>query len=342
MKLDLKTESILNEVLEGLKKPSKSISSKFFYDSKGCELFQKITGLEEYYLTRCEREILENVGSSLQKYLDSNAIEFIEIGPGDGSKGKLVLSQMLNAYANIEYFGIDICNHALDELKKEFSSLSKKIEPKLVVGDYLKFSNLPLIKNTNRKIVCFFGSSIGNLNHKESTSFVQEVSQVLADGDYFLIGFDLKKDRELMTRAYNDSQGITREFNLNLLTRFNRELGSDFDKSKFQHLEFYDEKLGAMVSFLVSTEDQVVHIGEEKIIFIAGERIHTESSYKYDELDIKNLVLNTDLTIVDQFLDSKKYFNCVLFKKVEKSASHKIKKSTVKTLEDSRDKLWAT
>lgn len=346
MNRDLKTQQNLKEVLEGLKKSSKTISSKFFYDSKGSELFQKITQLDEYYLTRCEREILQSIGPSLEKHLGGDAVELIEIGPGDGSKGRLVLSQLLSNPKQIEYFGIDICDHALEELKKVFSSLPQKIDPQLVLGDYLKFSNLPLIKNNKRKVVCFFGSSIGNLSHAESTSFIQEVSQVLTDGDCFLIGFDLKKDHNIMTKAYNDSLGVTREFNLNLLTRFNREFGSNFDLSKFKHLEYYDEQLGAMVSYLISTSDQIVSIGDENIKFNVGEKIHTESSHKYDEKDIQNLISNSDLIIADQFLDSKKYFNCVLFKKVDQISRSKSQKIATNvnadTAADSKAFLWAT
>ena len=346
MKFDSKKQEELNEVLEGLKKPYKSISSKFFYDSKGCELFQKITQLDEYYLSRCEREILSNIGPALQKHVGNYNIEFIEIGPGDGSKGRLVLSQLLTKETNIEYFGIDICDQALTELKREFSQLPQKIDPQLVLGDYLKFSNLPLAKNKKRKIVCFFGSSIGNLSHEESTQFIKEVSQALTDGDYFLIGFDLKKDLEVMTKAYNDSLGITREFNLNLLTRFNREFNADFDKTQFDHLEYYSEQVGAMVSFLVSKTDQTVSLGSEKIEFKAGEKIHTESSHKYNENDIQNLISKSDLVIADQFLDSKKYFNCVLFKKVDQISRSKLQKTATSvnadTTADSKAFVWAT
>jgi len=342
MNLDSKTQQNLKEVLEGLKKSSKTISSKFFYDSKGSELFQKITQLDEYYLTRCEREILQSIGPSLQKHLGGDAVELIEIGPGDGSKGRLILSQLLSNPKQIEYFGIDICDHALGELKNEFSKLPQKIEPQLVLGDYLKFSNLPLVKNNKRKVVCFFGSSIGNLSHTESTSFIQEVSQVLADGDCFLIGFDLKKDHDIMSKAYNDSLGITRDFNLNLLTRFNREFGSNFDLSKYKHLEYYDEPLGAMVSYLISTSDQIVSIGDENIKFRAGEKIHTESSYKYNEKDIQKLISNSDLVIADQFLDSKKYFNCILFKKVEKISRIRWRKLNTDLATEPKVNSWAT
>ncbi len=319
MKPQRVNHEMLDEVLRGLKTPSKSISSKYFYDARGCELFQQITELEEYYLTRSEREILQWIGEPLQDHLGQENIDLIEIGPGDGSKGKLIVSQLLGGASQLNYFGVDICDRALDELKQHFSSLPRKVDPRLILGDYLNFSNLPLSKNERRKLICFFGSSIGNLTHEESAKFIREVSQSLSEGDFFLIGFDLKKDRNLMTRAYNDSKGVTREFNLNLLTRFNRELGATFDVSSFEHLEYFDESCGAMVSYLVSKKDQDVVIGGEVIRFCANERIHTESSFKYSHEDIQKLIDGSGLSIAESFFDSKKYFSCVLFQKNSRS-----------------------
>lgn len=308
-----------SDIISTLSREKKSIPSKYFYDHIGCELFQQITGLDEYYLTRCEKEILSTSIPSILKRVNAGVLDVIEIGPGDGSKAVLISEEMVCQGQAFNFFGLDICEKALDELKQNFQSLESRIGRKIdhgsLVGEFSDVQKLLQKASRNRKLVLFLGSSIGNLPLAEARRFLQEVARGLANDDFLLVGFDLKKDIEILTRAYNDKKGITAKFNLNLLERINRELGADFDASAFFHHEFYDKEIGAMTSFLVSKKDQVVTIDGIKIKFKANEYVHTEYSFKYSEADIKSLVKGIGLRLVDDFRDQRSYFSCALFQK---------------------------
>ncbi|MGZ3773278.1 MAG: L-histidine N(alpha)-methyltransferase [Pseudobdellovibrionaceae bacterium] len=319
MNLEKNTE-MLDEILNSLGKPNKSISSKFFYDSVGCELFQRITELEEYYLTRCEKEILSNFIGDVVNIVNKDVIDIIEIGPGDGTKAALIAEQLIKKGQKFNFYGLDICEKALEELKRNFDILEKRmnteIKPEILIGEFNQINNLLGEKSKNKRLVLFLGSSIGNLTPKESQSYMKRVSESLNPDDFLFVGFDLKKAHDVLNRAYNDAKGLTSDFNLNLLARFNRELKADFLLDQFYHHEIYDAEMGAMTSYLVSKCDQVVQVGDHSINFDKNEKIHTEYSFKYSHEDILALIENTGLEISQEFFDEKNYFSCVLFKKI--------------------------
>ncbi|MGR3319298.1 MAG: L-histidine N(alpha)-methyltransferase [Candidatus Anammoxibacter sp.] len=300
------------QVLEGLSQEPKSISSSFFYDQKGSEIFQQITELDEYYLTNCEFDILNNQKKSIADIFINEPFNFIELGSGDGKKTFVLLEEFTKQRLDFKYIPIDISKDAMESLftkiRNNLNGNGLVVEG--LVGDY--FDGMKeLIKHTKRRnFVLFLGSSIGNFNKAEAEKFLRQLWYTLNPGDYVLIGFDLKKDLNVLHKAYNDSKGVTSEFNLNLLTRLNNTLGADFDRSAFLHQGIYDVQLGAMESFLISTKEQTVKIDalDKEFSFKPWEGIHTEYSYKYTQSEIETLAADTGYDVANHLYDSKRYF----------------------------------
>jgi len=309
----------LKDVDKGLSSSPKFLSSKYFYDEIGDELFVQIMNLPEYYLTRAEFEIFSKKTQKLINSLEVNNNEhfqLIELGAGDGTKTKELLKELVSQNFNFNYVPIDISQHTLDKLKNNL----KKELPQLSVtqqqGDYFEVLS-SFKKNDTKKVVLFLGSNIGNLNDELSAKFIQQLSDSLQKGDYLLLGVDLIKSRDIVLPAYHDSQGITAKFNLNLLTRINKELGGDFDISKFEHAPEYTEEEGIAKSNIVSTHNQVVEIKKlnKSFVFEKGETIHTEISRKYNDKTISKITKNTDFSIEKKILDSNKYFADYILKR---------------------------
>ena len=303
-------EKFALDILTGLSEPRKSIPSIYHYDAEGSRLFNKITELPEYYLTRCEIETLKRNIDRIAGYMKSESINLIEFGPGDGNKTRILIEHFLNQGLKFQYIPIDISYSALDELHQAFKKSYPKLELKGLVADY--FSGIKWLNNEydRKNVVLFLGSNIGNFNQAKSKLFLRNLWNHLNDGDIAIIGFDLKKDIDLLLRAYNDSQGVTAEFNLNLLKRINRELAGEFDISNFRFFATYDVFSGAMESYLVSLEKQEVIIGEigKSFHFDPWEPIHTEYSYKYLESDILDLAKDTGFILKENLYDEEKYF----------------------------------
>jgi L-histidine Nalpha-methyltransferase len=301
------------DVLVGLSERKKTISSKYFYDEEGSKLFQQIMHLPEYYLTRCEFEILEKSGPAISEFVANEKWNLVELGPGDGLKTNLLLMQFLREQVDFQYVPIDISESALQNLVNNLQNQIPRLEVRGLVSDY--FSGLKWLNKLNspdrKNFVLFLGSNIGNFNYSRARVFLRSLWNSLNHGDLVLIGFDLKKDIDLMLAAYNDSQGITEKFNLNLLNRINRELGGNFDVSRFQHFANYDVFSGAMESYLVSQAEQKVFIEEigQTFYFEPWEPIHTEYSYKFLQSDIESLAAETGYLVENEFQDSNRYFS---------------------------------
>lgn len=306
-----------NEVLKGLKSPVKNISSKFFYDEVGSDLFNQITEQEEYYLTSCEKEILLTHGAKIISRIPFDELALVDFGSGDGSKAVLLLQAILDAQKIAEYVVIEISPKALSETVERVTTECPPVKIQSHQADFSWALDHLSKLSDKRKLVAFFGSSIGNFEPQHAQDFFRKLSEQLDFGDYALIGFDLKKDQNVLHAAYNDRAGLTAQFNLNLLERFNKELDADFDLSGFKHFEKYNLQLGAMESYLISTRDQVVHLRKlnAAIRFSKGEPVHTEYSFKYDESDIAGLIAGTSLSIEEFFYDKRRYFLSALFKK---------------------------
>jgi dimethylhistidine N-methyltransferase len=298
------------DVLVGLSETPKRLSSRYFYDDYGSELFQKIMDLPEYYLTKCELDIFKRHRKKIADLVKYKSFNLIELGAGDGRKTSILLDYFLKHKFDFSYIPIDISEGAMKHLMDNLNQQFPQLRSDGIVAEY--FAGLKwLRKLTDRlNLVLFLGSNLGNFNGSQSRVFLRNLWNTLNDGDYLITGFDLKKDINLMRRAYNDSQGITGEFNLNLLRRINRDLGGNFDLEKFNHYASYDVFTGAMESYMVSLEKQVVYIDtlNQAFDFEAWEPIHTEYSYKYLESDIADLAEATGFQIEIQLFDSKKYF----------------------------------
>lgn len=298
------------DVLSGLSAKEKYLPCKYIYDERGSRLFQEIMSLPEYYLTRCEIEILEKYKRTLSRLLRSERFNLIDLGAGDGLKTKILLRQFLKDGLDFHYVPIDISEQALlcmsGELEREFPDLSVR---GLVTEYFNGICYLAEYKDY-RNFVLFLGSNIGNFTPEESNNFLTHLKDCLNENDLVLIGFDLKKEREVMIRAYNDSRGITAEFNLNLLRRINLELGGNFDLNSFRYYSTYDARLGAITSYLISSKKQRVFITahNREFSFKKWEPIHTESSYKYSTEDISRLAEGAGFGIIENYYDDQRGF----------------------------------
>lgn len=299
------------DVIKGLSKsPQKTLPSKYFYDKKGDELFVKIMALPEYYLTRAEMEIFKNKTEELISALYLNKKEkydIIELGAGDGTKTIHLLKKLISLEFDFEYIPVDISKNALEGLNTYLKNELPDIVVKPNHTDYFKALN-DLKQDGRTKIILFLGSNIGNLLDEQATDFIYHLGSSLYKGDKIILGVDLKKSKEIVLPAYNDSQKITAEFNLNLLDRINNELGANFDRNNFEHYPDYDEEIGIAKSYIKSLKEQWVKIDEQWFHFIKDELIHTEVSRKYDDEIIKQILSKTDITWEYKIMDSKNLF----------------------------------
>lgn len=298
------------DVLKGLSHKNKYLSSKYFYDPKGSELFNQITRHRDYYLTNCELEILNSHKGELSQLLSNESFNLIELGPGEGIKARILIDQFLQDSREFTYFTIDISQKYLNQLVKQFHEDLPQLKLKAINSDFFKGLKWLSSHSKRRNIVLFLGSSIGNFDRESTLKFLHEIWQDLQDGDYFLVGFDLRKNIDVLIQAYNDSDGITREFNLNLLSRINRELNADFDRTAFNHFATYNVYSGAMESYLISSKEQNVSVKalNQSFHFHEFEPIHVEYSYKYLRSQIEEFALISGFEIVKNFSDSKGYF----------------------------------
>lgn len=306
-------EQFKKDVYNGLSTNPKSLPSKYFYDKNGDELFVQIMHLPEYYVTRAELDIFTNQTQNIVDALELKPniyFELIELGAGDGLKTKELLNLLDEKNYEFNYFPVDISQNALDNLEntiiKEFPNVSIKKKQ----GDY--FQVLESLKNTNhQKIILFLGSNIGNMTDEIASKFIYQLGANLSENDKLYLGVDLIKSASIVLPAYNDSKGITKAFNLNLLERINRELGGVFDIDKFSHQPEYIAKEGIAKSFLVSDVKQKVYIKEiaKTFSFEKGEKIATEISRKYNDEIVQKIIKKTDFRITDKLTDSKSYFS---------------------------------
>ena len=300
------------EVQQGLDSTPKTLPSKYFYDEKGDALFVKIMNSPEYYLTRCEFDIFKNKTQELINSFDiekDSYFELIELGAGDGLKTKELLKVLVNEKYNFDYLPIDISSNALSLLKEDLKTEIPDLSIKTQQGDY--FEVLDSLKTSKKpKVILFLGSNIGNMSDELASKFIYNLGTNLNLGDKLLLGVDLIKSEEIVGPAYNDSQGVTAKFNINLLDRINKDLEGNFDTKQFKHQPEYDEKEGIAKSFIMSTANQSVEIKAigKTYHFTKGEKIHTEISRKYNDELIQKIITDTDFSLKTKIMDSKAYF----------------------------------
>ncbi|MFI8377389.1 L-histidine N(alpha)-methyltransferase [Leeuwenhoekiella sp. NPDC079379] len=306
------------EVYEGLTAFPKYLSSKWFYDKKGDKLFQKIMALPEYYLTECERAIIEeNKADIAQLFSDKTGFDLVELGAGDGKKTKILLQELVNSKLNFTYRPIDISQNVLDELEEDVLKRWPKLDIKTEQGTYFNILNKLSEQQKDRKmVIVVLGSNIGNLSHQYAVEFLTTIRKSMQPDDLLFMGFDQKKNPEVILKAYNDSQGVTESFNKNLLSRINQEMDANFEIDNFKHWPVYDPESGTTKSFLVSTKDQTITIQKLNldIHFSAWESIHTEISQKYDDDIVNWLAQEAGLYIEKQYTDHQNYFTDYIFR----------------------------
>ncbi|MCM4160922.1 L-histidine N(alpha)-methyltransferase [Antarcticibacterium flavum] len=311
--------SFEEDCYNGLTSYPKYLLSKYIYDQKGDKLFQDIMDLPEYYLTNCEYDILQRHTSGIAAHLAGpNGFDLIELGAGDGKKTKVLLRHLAEKNVNFNYLPVDISENVLKELENSLKTELPEVSVNIQQGTY--FQTLEKLANysSRKKVIMMLGSNIGNLLHKDAINFLKNISAAMSEEDMLFMGFDQKKDPQIILDAYNDPTGVTAAFNKNHLVRINRELGGNFDTDSFMHWETYDPESGTARSFLVSMIEQTVNIDALglEVHFDKWETIHTEISQKYDDQTVNWLAKEANLKPVEFFTDERSYYKNYIFMKI--------------------------
>lgn len=300
--LDLKPElsDFRKEVVESLSSMPKRISPKFFYDEEGSRIFDEITLLDEYYPTRSEMEILSTRCSEISSTIGSEAV-IIELGSGNGEKGARLLKCLPDPSA---YVLVDISRESLETAWKNIRSEFPEVNVKAVWADYTRNEVMESLDFPGRKSIVFLGSTIGNMEPSDARRFIASCRRVLSPGENFIIGVDLKKGRAKLENAYNDSLGVTARFNLNLISRINREFGPVMDPAYFRHISFYNQEAGRIEMHLECLRDHDITLDGREIHFSRGETIHTENSYKYSGAEFMSILRESGFSQASFWTDS--------------------------------------
>ncbi|TCK85458.1 L-histidine N(alpha)-methyltransferase [Albibacterium bauzanense] len=310
-----------DDVKQGLSSNPKRLYSKYFYDKVGDAIFQQLMHSPEYYLSECELEILQQQSADIADQVTDHFNEFdlIELGAGDASKSVFLLQGLLDKGSDFTYYPVDISQNVIEQLEDKLPKILPSIQIKGLNGEYLTMLKQLTEQSSKPKLILFLGANIGNMNMDHATTLCQKVQELLKPGDLFFIGFDLKKNPLTILAAYNDKAGLTRDFNLNLLSRINKKLAGNFDLDAFYHYPNYDPMTGACKSYLISAKDQEVSFSDGKdevsIHFKQHEAIFMEISRKYSIEEIEDLAKAAGFEITNHFLDSKKWFVDSLWRK---------------------------
>lgn len=301
----------LTETIEGLNANPKFMHSKYFYDERGDYIFQQIMLMDAYYLTDAEMDIMSHQAHQIAAVISrkDGAFDLIELGAGDATKSIHLLKELIAQNLEFSYLPIDISSHVIDDLEQKLPEQLPTLTIKGLNGDYFDMLRKATMISNRRKVVLFMGANIGNMNVSDAQKFCADLRNTLSKEDILIIGFDLKKNPQQILSAYNDTEGITRAFNLNLLERINRELEGDFDLKSFEHYASYDPESGACKSYLISLKDQTVHIGDTAPIhFSKDEYIFMEISQKYALSEIEALASRSGFKLQQHFFDQHEYF----------------------------------
>ncbi|MEO6836043.1 MAG: L-histidine N(alpha)-methyltransferase [Candidatus Tumulicola sp.] len=282
--------SFAEDVAVGLRATPKRLSSKYLYDRVGSALFDAITHLPQYYLTNAETEILRESGWEIVRVLDE-PIDFLELGSGSAVKTRRLIEEALRVQGRLCYSPVDISTEALRTSSLALVEAYPGLSIRAYAGDYFDVLASKALRFERRVLAMFMGSNIGNYEPAQALRILTLLAGALRPGDGLLLGTDLKKDRATLEQAYDDPVGVTAAFNKNLLERINAQLGGNFDLRNFTHVVHYDEARGSVDSFLEARRatDIVLSSSGLRISFAAGERLHTESSYKFSDEDVAKL-----------------------------------------------------
>jgi len=297
-------DNFLEDVVTGLSLARKELPPKYFYDARGSALFEEICTLPEYYPTRAEIALTRQHIAEIARFAGEGS-ELIEYGSGASTKTRILLEALEPAV----YVPVDISESALRGAAALLETEFPWLNVRAVVGDFGRPLAIPAFAGAGRKVVYFPGSTIGNLTREESLAFLHMTRGQVGPGGAMLVGVDVKKDPNLLHAAYNDSQGVTAKFNLNLLSRINAELGGDFEVGKFVHYAFYNAPMGRIEMHLASLERQTANVGSYRFRFAPGESIHTENSCKYSVEEFQALAAQAGFRGEKVWMDDARLFS---------------------------------
>lgn len=304
--LQPEAEDFLGEVLLGLNKSQKELPTKYLYDKRGSALYERICTLDEYYIPRIEVQIMRDNIHEMVRLLDID-VNLIEYGCGSCTKTRILLDHIPGLAA---YIPIDISKEQLISVAAELQMVYPQLQILPVCADFTDNFQLPLPDHPGKRNVVYFpGSSIGNFGPKSTRILLKHIADICQPGGALLIGIDLVKDSKILCEAYNDSNGVTAKFNLNILERINHELNGDFNLSYFKHRAYYNADKARMEMHLISLRDQTVHLSNNNISFGEGESIWTESSYKYNLRDFTQMANDVGFTVERIWTDDKQWFS---------------------------------
>jgi dimethylhistidine N-methyltransferase len=306
------------DVARGLAAPKKHIPCRWLYDDAGSALFEQICALPEYYLTRAELAILRAHADEIAALAPADA-ELVELGSGSSSKTRVLIHALLDRQLHLHYLPIDISRSMLVDSARALLAEHHALSITAVAAEYRAGLAFLARHRGPPRLISWLGSNVGNYDRREAATFLRRVRAMMTPRDRFLVGIDLRKSAATLEAAYADSAGVTAAFNLNLLTRINRELGGDLDPTRFAHRALWRPRAGRVEMHLVSDSAHEVHLSNlgQTLAFTAGETIHTESSYKYDAAEIETLAHIADMTLAARWLDDDGRFSLNLLAPVD-------------------------
>lgn len=307
-------KSFEDDVIYGLNSNPKSLQPKYFYDAKGSELFEKICLTPEYYVTRTEAAILKEHSDDISAANDNKKI-IVELGSGSSVKTRYILNSFIRQQGSVTYVPVDVSEILVESgnaLLNDFEGLNVKG----IIGEYEESLHIISENFPQPKIIVFLGSSIGNFDLPHAQEFLKMISETMNQGDSLLIGFDMVKDINILNAAYNDKDGVTAEFNLNLLRRIKNEFKADMDISNFEHNAFFNTIESRIEMHLVSKCDQSIKLNSSSTVnFKKGETIHTENSYKFTDEMIMEMIEKSGLRLSNKWNDNRNWFGLYLIQK---------------------------
>jgi dimethylhistidine N-methyltransferase len=312
----VKASTFAGDVKKGLTCGNKYLLPKYFYDRAGSELFEKICSTSEYYVTRTETEILERFSDEIA-LANKDKEYLVELGSGSSVKTKLIIDSFLNHRNSLHYLPIDVSDIVVSS-SQSLTNQKPGLQISGFISDYVDGISLIHEFYDEPKLIIFLGSSIGNFDLIHAEKFVKFIRSRMNKEDSLLIGFDMKKDAGVLNAAYNDKEGYTSKFNLNLLRRINNELGGNFNLSLFKHHAFFNEEQSRIEMHLISLEDQSINVEAigEVIHFKKGESIYTESSYKFTDEMLEAIAWYSNMKLANIWRDNKHYFSLCLFRPI--------------------------
>lgn len=308
------------DIFRGLNSGQKTISSRFFYDPRGSALFERITTLQEYYPTRTEKMLLGKIAGEL--FNPGKRTDIVELGSGDCTKISILLDAFPDARLSpVRYFPVDISEAAVKKSAFLLNERYPELQIRGMLADFMK--HLDALPGEINRLVCFLGSTIGNLGRGEGEQFVARLGRLMQKGDNLLLGLDMVKDISVLEKAYNDSAGITADFNRNILQVVNRKTGTRFDPQEFEHLAYYNQEEMRVEMHLRARRDMEINSPNfpNAIVIKKGETIHTENSHKFTREHIRRFEAVSGLQAVQTRMDGHGWFSLVLFRKDRNSVT---------------------